>query len=112
MNQPYLSQLPLASLARLYPWLRAADIGTVSHADEKTAELLWQEDAERLFGSALGNSVLKDASIFSTQGLDELSAMEKQTFINHYAGFNSVYADELVDWLTEQYVFDPACLTG
>ncbi|MDG2471909.1 MAG: beta-N-acetylglucosaminidase domain-containing protein [Pseudomonadales bacterium] len=112
MNQPYLSQLPLASLARLYPWLGAADKGTVSYADEKTAELLWQEDAERLFGSALGSSVLKDAPIFSTQGLDELSAMKKQTFINHYAGFNSVYADELVDWLTEQYVFDPACLTG
>ncbi len=112
MNQPYLSQLPLASLARLYPWLDPADTSSVSHADEKSAELLWQKDAERLFGSALGHSVLKDASIFSTQGLDELSATEKQALINRYSNFNSVYANELVDWLTEQYVFDPACLTG
>ena len=112
MNQPYLSQLPLASLARLYPWLDAPDTGLALHADEKSVELLWQKDAERLFGSALGHSVLKDASIFSTQGLDELSAKEKQVLVNRYSNFNSVYASELVDWLTEQYVFDPECLTG
>ena len=112
MNQPYLSQLPLASLARLYPWLGAAGTLSGSHADENSAELLWQKDAKRLFGSALGQSVLKDASIFSSQGLDELSSEQKQALVNHYSDFNSVYANELVDWLTEQYVFDPACLTS
>jgi hypothetical protein len=113
MNQPYLSQLPLASLARLYPWLGDADdIGSASHGHEKAAELPWRDDAERLLGSALAKSVLRDAAIFSAQGLDGLSEADKQASINHYAGFNSVYANELVEWLTEQYVFDPACLTG
>jgi len=88
------------------------DTDSVSYADKQASELLWQADAERLLGSALASRVLKDAQIFSAQGLDGMSAAEKQMLINHYADFNSLYAGELVDWLTEQYVFDPACLTG
>ncbi len=110
MNQPYLSQLPLASLARLYPTLRHPVID--SAALEQATDDYWREDAERLLGPELANSVLEDAAFFSTKGLDALTEKQKQTLVNHYAQFNSVYATELVDWLNEQYLFDPACLTG
>ena len=44
-------------------------------------------------------------------GLDGLGGKRTRGLIRKYGGFRSPFAEEIVDWLQGQYVFDPACLT-
>jgi hypothetical protein len=99
MNQPVLSQLPLASLARSYRL-----------AENYNAENFWNENLVDLVGVELAPLLLRDAALFQTQGLDALSANKRAALIAEYAQVNHPAAREVIGWLQEQYQFDPECL--
>lgn len=99
MNQAFLSQLPLASLARSY---RAGA--------EFSAERFWNEGIDALLGAQLANLLRRDVERFQTAGLDRLSADERASLIDEYARSGSSAAAEVIGWLREEYRFDPECL--
>lgn len=99
MNQPVLSQLPLASLACSY-----------RVAEKYSAEIFWNENLLELVGVELALLLQRDAALFQTQGLDALSANKRAELIADYAKINHPAAREVIEWLQEQYQFDPECL--
>jgi hyaluronoglucosaminidase len=110
MNQPYLSQLPLATLAFQYTQMsedHASHAGAYVNVDS-----YWRQVAKQQMGESLAADLLADIERFQTQGLDEISINDKALLIKKYSHYSSVYAEEVVAWLEEQYRFDPACLTG
>ncbi len=90
MNQAYLSQIPL----------RALTAGTSFHSA-----------ARDLCGEVFAEYLVEDVAAFQDEGLDLLSVERREGLIDRYAGFQTPYSDELVDWLKGEYPFDPACLT-
>jgi hypothetical protein len=99
MNQAFLSQLPLASLAQSYR------LGDSYRADE-----FWNENIAPLVGEPLAQLLRRDAPRFQTEGLDALSAQERDALIVDYARIDHPAAVEVIEWLREQYRFDPECL--
>ncbi len=97
MNQAWLSQIPLRSLARNYRSPAAAD-----EAD----------DFEAVCGVELGRQLREDQPLFERVGLAAMTATQKQTLREHYRQFDHPVAHEVLDWLNDGYAFDPACLTG
>jgi hypothetical protein len=115
MNQAYLSQLPLATLAFQYqqnvPELDTA----ITNADDQlkaVVDLEWRKFCEQSLGQSLAEDFFNDVESFQYQGLDQFSESLKTNLVNKYAQYDSVYAAEIVNWLEERYRFDPACLTG
>lgn len=115
MNQAYLSQLPLATLAFQYqqndPQLNTA----ITNADDQlkaVVDLEWRKFCEQSLGQSLAEDFFNDVESFQYQGLDQFSESLKTNLVNKYAQYDSVYAAEIVNWLEERYRFDPACLTG
>ena len=99
MNQPWLSRLPLASLAQSY---RARD-----HYD---ADAFWRDATETLTGPQLGSLLRRDVQLFQNGGLDLIDADERARLCAEYARIEHPAARELCDWLNEFYQFDPECL--
>lgn len=60
---------------------------------------------------ALKDVVLNNLAIFREVGFDRLNAQQKQTLQQQLETVNSPFANELQQWLTGYYQFDPACLT-
>jgi len=96
MNQAYLSQLPLASLAELYQQLTG----------------------NRNFEVAVAGSppVLQQLALdsvrFQQQGLDQFSAEQKSGLLACYRQWlPDPMAQEVCEWLQGRYAFDPSCLT-
>ena len=125
MNQAYLSQLPLATLAFQYAQTASQSVsldgqgafegatkGATKGAIKKQVNTYWQQFAQQQMGDALAADILADIERFQVQGLDSISISEKALLIKKYSCYSSVYAAEIVGWLEEQYRFDPACLTG
>ena len=110
MNQAYLSQLPLATLAFQYAQISKGDISQ-ENAHENV-NVYWQTVAKQQMGNALAADLFADIEQFQTQGLDKISINDKALLIKKYSHYSSPYAEEVVAWLKEQYRFDPACLTG
>lgn len=100
MNQPLLSQLPLASLAQSY------------RASSYDPERFWLEYLTRFIDTDFAALLRRDAELFQRQGLDALSDNERQTLIADYQRVSDPAAAEVIDWLQEGYRFDPACLTS
>lgn len=100
MNQPLLSQLPLASLAQNF---------FDTHYD---ADSFWREKLEQFVGAELAELLRRDVERFQTHGLDTISEDERQTLIAEYQRVAHPAAAEVIDWLQEGYRFDPACLTS
>ena len=101
MNQPWLSQIPLASLPLAYrtPETYAADAAFTTICTE-------------LCGAALATQLQLDISQLQDIGLAKLTPQERQTLQATYQQFDqSPYAREIVAWLNDEYQFDPACLT-
>ena len=96
MNQPFLSQIPLRSLARNY----------------LSAPLEPGNDFEAVCGVALGRQLQQDQPLFESVGLGTLTAAQKQSLREQYQQFDHPVAHEVLDWLNDGYAFDPACLTG
>lgn len=99
MNQPLLSRLPLASLARSY-----ARGGNYDPAHCWAQQLAAIEDRE------LANLLARDAPRFQQEGLDVLDTAERARLSVEYRALAQPAALEVADWLDEQYRFDPACL--
>jgi hypothetical protein len=101
MNQAFLSQLPLASLAQSYQ-LR----------DEYDANEFWRTAPPVIVGAPLAALLRRDVDLLQSGGLDAISAEERARLAAEYGRIDHPAAAELVDWLGEGYRFDPACLTG
>ncbi|MDB6062127.1 MAG: hypothetical protein JWM78_2230 [Verrucomicrobiaceae bacterium] len=99
MNQAFLSQLPLASLAQSFK-LGAG----------YSAEIFWSERIAELVGEELAPLLQRDAVRFQLEGLDALSPSERELLIADYARIDNPISIEIIDWLREQYRFDPECL--
>jgi hypothetical protein len=105
MNQPWLSQISLHSLAASY---QQADYNP---------RIAFSDACRALCGSAMASALNDDLPTLQDVGLDEMDATTKAHLRKRYAGFlndaqAAPFATEIVDWIDEQYLFDPACLTG
>jgi hyaluronoglucosaminidase len=100
MNEAYLSQIPLFSLAAIY-----------SHA-EYDAEQIFQNACNALCGPELAAALIEDVEHFQTGGLEVLTPAGKTALLRKYSQFlPDPMAQEIFAWLSGEYVFDPACLT-
>lgn len=101
MKQPWLSRIPLATLAHSY------DRGT--HYDPHTA---WRKAAVRTCGTELAEQLARDLPLLQDVGLEALTPEQQQHLRAQYASFAThPAAREILGWLNGEYVFDPACLT-
>lgn len=101
MNQPWLSQLALASLPRAY-----------REHENYNSEKAFAEIAIELCGEPLAEVLLQDISLLQDKGLGKISEEEKAELMKHYSAFQqNVFCAEIIDWLNGGYAFDPACLT-
>ncbi len=98
MNQPFLSKIPLQSLAEIY------QPGTESKIEFGAME--------RLGNSAFSTRLQHDIDSFQDRGVTGLSVGEKNSLIDIYRDFNNPAADEICEWLQGYYQFDPECLTS
>jgi hypothetical protein len=99
MNQPRLSQLPLASLAMSY-----------ARGDSYEAEQCWAQQLTALDERELAVLLARDAERFQRQGLDAIDVGERELIAAEYRRLPHPAAQEVADWLAELYRFDPACL--
>lgn len=100
MNQPLLSQLPLASLAKNF------------HDEHYDADLFWREELEQFISPDLAELLRRDVELFQERGLDAMSEQERHALVAEYRSVAHPAATEVIDWLQEGYRFDPACLTS
>lgn len=99
MNQAVLSQLPLASLAQSFRL-----------GEGYSADAFWNERIAEIVGVELSHLLRRDVQLFQTQGLDAISASEREVLIAEYSRVNHPAAGEVIEWLKEAYRFDPECL--
>jgi hyaluronoglucosaminidase len=101
MKQPWLSQIPLASLRRNYEQTGRYD------RDEMT--LLC---AKEVCGDEVGTLIAHDLALFHDVGLDALNDEQKRYLRARYEGHKEdPFCREILRWLDNGYQFDPACLT-
>jgi hypothetical protein len=101
MNQPWLSQLALASLPRAY-----------RERENYNPEKVFMEIATELCGEQLAEVLLQDIPLLQDKGLGKISEEEKAELLKRYSAFpENAFCTEIIDWLNGGYVFDPACLT-
>lgn len=101
MNQPWLSQIPLASLPLAY-----------QEQEKYSAGNAFTNISNTLCGRALAIQLQHDVTQLQDIGLKKLTMQERQTLLATYQQFNqSPYAQEIIAWLNDEYQFDPACLT-
>jgi hypothetical protein len=105
MNQPWLSQISLHSLAASY------------QQGNYNARAAFSDACRALCGPAMASALHDDLPALQDAGLDEMDATTKAHLRKRYVGFQNdpqaaPFATEIVDWIDEQYEFDPACLTG
>ncbi|MDT8398442.1 MAG: beta-N-acetylglucosaminidase domain-containing protein [Pseudomonadales bacterium] len=100
MNQAWLSRIALYSLPRLH------------HQAHYDAEAVLRSACYTLCGRKLGQSLLDDLEVFQDQGLERLDAEARLALKEKYRSFgDNPYVREIMAWLDNYYVFDPACLT-
>ena len=92
MNQADLSRYPLAGLSQLYGGPQPR----------------W----ERYYGTGLGHLLKRDRDLFQREGLAGIEQGHRQALMVEYGRCRAPAAQEIVDWLSDGYCFDPACLTG
>ena len=106
MNQPWLSRIALRT-AKPADVVPAANDVHQAFRDACVAEC----------GDNMGQALIRDVGLLQDIGLDGMSREDKLRLRQEYTGYlddagTRPYAQELLDWLDEQYAFDPACLTG
>lgn len=111
MNQAFLSQLPLSTLAAQYEQ-GEVDLTKNRFGTSASVATDWACFIEQQLGASLASDLMDDVEQFQHHGLDNMSASVKLALIKKYRQYESIYAREIVDWLEEKYRFDPACLTG
>lgn len=101
MNQPWLSQIPLASLSLAY-----------REKENYSADTAFSSICKNLCGDNLAKQLRQDIHQLQDLGLKKLTQQERQELHAAYQRFEkSPYAQEIVAWLNGEYQFDPACLT-
>lgn len=101
MNQPWLSQIALASLPRAY-----------REQNNYHPEAALREICIALCGETLAENLLRDIPLLQDKGLKKISEDEKNELLQRYSALpKNPFSDELLAWLNGDYVFDPACLT-
>jgi hypothetical protein len=101
MNQPWLSQIPLASLPLAY-----------REKENYSADIAFTRICNNLCGDVLAKQLQQDIHHLQDLGLKKISQQERRALHATYAQFaNSPYAHEIIAWLNDEYQFDPACLT-
>jgi len=100
MNQAFLSQLPLASLAHNY-----------RSRDDYDPDRFWQQDTTRLVGAEMTALLQRDVDLFQYSGLEHIAMETRRNLIADYRRIEHPAATEVVDWLSDGYRFDPDCLT-
>jgi hypothetical protein len=101
MKQPWLSQIPLASLASNY--------GEAGCYDR---EATTRECAKRVCGDEVAALIMQDLHLFHDVGLEGLTSEQKQYLRERYEPrHEDPFCRELLLWLDSGYEFDPACLT-
>ena len=99
MNQSELSKLALYSLPKIY-------------ANEVRSEkMLFDAACRDVLPERVAVDLKMDAASFNDRGLMQLSDNQKRALIDKYSKHTGLAAAELVDWLQDGYLFDPACLT-
>src|SRR5690606_21644493 len=103
MNQAFLSQIPLLSLPQAYRD-RSAYNPKQAFADA----------CARVCCPTLAEALMEDVDLFQDVGLGGMDDDQRQKLLKRYQQWahNELCAQEVCDWLTGLYVFDPACLTG
>jgi hyaluronoglucosaminidase len=101
MNQAYLSQIPLLTLAMSYQQQQDYD-----------PDAAFQKAAQTLCGEDFAQFLHTDLPYFQDLGLTKITPEQTAEFIARYEPFHNAYSQELVDWLRGEYPFDPACLTA
>jgi len=101
MNQPWLSQIPLASLSLAY-----------ANSDSYKPECAFAQIVQTLCDEKLAQQLQQDIPLLQDRGLKFFTNTEKKDLRVRYDQFvNNPYAQEIVAWLDGEYQFDPACLT-
>lgn len=109
MNQPWLSRIPLYSLPCSYS--QGIDYNPEETFQKALQQLCGKYEGEQ-GGKNLAQQIATDIDSFQALGLDKLDSTKRKQLIEIYRHFGSPYAQEIIDWLNEEYAFDPACLTG
>jgi hyaluronoglucosaminidase len=98
MNQPYLSQLLyLSSLLVMQKNI--------------TSEKAFEEACFELYSKEFALHLLANRKSYLESGLDKLTELEKQTFLQELAGFSEPACSEIRSWLNGEYLVGPECLT-
>ncbi|MAS93726.1 MAG: hyaluronidase [Verrucomicrobiales bacterium] len=100
MNQPYLSQIPLATLAERYREKETYD-----------PDKAFQNAVTALCPEPLAAALQEDLPLLHDRGLDQISESEKAQLIARYQTFNTPQANEIVEWLNGKYPHAMECLT-
>ncbi|RYZ80993.1 MAG: hyaluronidase, partial [Moraxellaceae bacterium] len=101
MNQPWLSQLALASLPRAY-----------REKNNYDPHCALTDLTRELCGDALAQQLLQHTPLFQDKGLNNLNPDEKAELLQQYSQFpQNPFCEEIIQWLNGEYIFDPACLT-
>lgn len=103
MNQPALSQIPLWTLPQNY------------HAQAPLTATAFSDSLARHCHPEVAEALERDVNLLQDQGLDEMDSNTKQALVKKYTLLaqrcHSLAAQEVADFLSELYAFDPACLT-
>ncbi len=101
MKQPWLSQIPLASLALNYAQTCGYD------RDATTVRC-----AKQVCGEDIGSLIAQDLDLFHSVGLEGLNDEQRLYLRGRYQPYCAdPFCREVVLWLDNRYEFDPACLT-
>ena len=101
MKQPWLSQIPLASLRSNYE--------QTGSYDREAMTLLC---AKEVCGDEVGGLIAYDLALFHDVGLEALNDEQKRYLRVRYEGHKEdPFCREILLWLDNGYQFDPACLT-
>ena len=100
MNQPYLSQLVLQSLAAVY-----------ADGDNYNAASAMDDGLSILGDRHFAHRLKADAALFQHRGRGQMDPQQRLELIDIYRSFRHPAAAEVADWLAGDYRFDPDCLT-
>lgn len=101
MKQPWLSQIPLASLALNYKQVGGTirDVTTLACAKD-------------VCGDEVATLIVEDLPLLNDVGLAALNDEQKRHLRKRYEAHpEDPFCREILDWLNGEYEFDPACLT-
>ena len=101
MKQPWLSQIPVATLPYNYSQGASCD-----------RDVVGRSCAQAVCGDEIAALIWEDVSLFHDVGLASLTDQQKSYLRARYGSrLLNPFCREVVKWLDGEYEFDPACLT-